>query len=71
MSSKTPEVGHLRIVKAFEKAGFVVIRQGKHLIMRRGNVFISIPRHNPLKRFTLEGIVQDSGIPMREFLDLL
>ena len=71
MSLKLLGISHLRVINAFEKAGFKVLRQGKHVVMRRGDVFITIPRHNPVKRFTLEGIVKDSGLSMDEFIDYL
>ncbi len=42
---KIPGVNHLRAVGAFEKAGFKIVRQGKHIIMSDGAHFITIPRH--------------------------
>jgi predicted RNA binding protein YcfA (HicA-like mRNA interferase family) len=71
VSRKLTGIGHLRIISALEKANFVIVRQGKHVVMKRGNDFLTIPRHNPLKRFTLEGIIKDAGMTIDEFLDLL
>jgi len=68
---KLPELGHQRVILTFKRAGFLIVRQGRHIIMRRGNDFISIPRHNPIKRFTLEGIVKDSGLTLDEFIELI
>ena len=50
---KVPGVNHLRAIKAFEKAGFKVVRQGKHIVMSDGPHFITIPRHNPVNAITM------------------
>ena len=42
---KLPAVNHLRAVQAFEKAGFKIVRLGKHIVMSDGSHFITIPRH--------------------------
>ena len=64
-------VNHLQAVRAFEKAGFRIIRQGKHIVMSDGDHQITIPRHNPIKAFTLGGIVRDAGLSGDEFRKLL
>ena len=64
-------VNHLNAVRALEKAGFAIIRQGKHIVMTDGTRQVTIPRHNPLKAFTLGGIVQDAGLTVDEFRQLL
>jgi predicted RNA binding protein YcfA (HicA-like mRNA interferase family) len=33
---KIPGIPHLRAVRALEKAGFQVVRQGKHIVMSDG-----------------------------------
>ena len=45
---KIPGVNHLKAVKALEKRGFWVARQGKHIVMTDGNRIVTIPRHNPV-----------------------
>jgi predicted RNA binding protein YcfA (HicA-like mRNA interferase family) len=64
-------VHHLNAVRALEKAGFTIIRQGKHIVMSDGTRQVTIPRHNPIKAFTLGGIVQDAGLTVEEFRKLL
>jgi predicted RNA binding protein YcfA (HicA-like mRNA interferase family) len=64
-------VNHLDAVRALEKAGFQVIRQGKHVVMRNGARFLTIPRHNPIKAFTMGSIVRDAGLEIDEFRKLL
>ncbi len=68
---KIAGVNHLDAVRALEKAGFTIIRQGKHIVMTDGTRQVTIPRHNPIKAFTLGGIVQDAGLTVEEFRKLL
>ena len=64
---KIPGVNHLDAVRALEKAGFRVIRQGKHIVMSDGVRILTIPRHNPVNAFTMGGIVRDAGLTAEEF----
>ena len=64
---KIPGVNHLRAVGAFEKAGFKIVRQGKHIVMTDGAHFITIPRHNPVNALTMGGIVKDAGLSAEQF----
>jgi predicted RNA binding protein YcfA (HicA-like mRNA interferase family) len=41
---KIPGIAHLRAVKALERAGFRIARQGKHIVMTAGVRIITIPR---------------------------
>jgi predicted RNA binding protein YcfA (HicA-like mRNA interferase family) len=66
-----PGVPHLRAVKALEKAGFRIARQGKHIVMTDGVRIITIPRANPVNAFTLAGIVRDAGLTPEKFRSLL
>lgn len=50
---KIPGVNHLDAVKALEKAGFRILRQGKHIVMSDGVRILTIPRHNPVNAFTM------------------
>ena len=68
---KLPGVNHLDAVRAFEKAAFRIVRQGKHVVMSDGTRFITIPRHNPVNAFTMAGIVKDAGLTIEEFKKLL
>lgn len=68
---KLPGVNHLRAVKAFQKAGFLIDRQGKHIFMSKGAVKIVIPRNNPIDAYTMAAIVRDAGLTIEEFKDLL
>lgn len=68
---KIPGVNHLDAMRAFEKAGFEVKRQGKHIVMSDGTRILTIPRHNPVNAYTLGGIVRDAGLSTEAFRKLL
>ena len=68
---KIPGVNHLRAIRALEKAGFKVVRQGKHVVMTDRTHFITIPRHNPVNAITMGGIVKDAGLTTQQFKELL
>ena len=68
---KIAGVNHHDAIRALEKAGFTVARQGKHVVMTNGARIIAIPRHNPVNAFTMGGIVRDAGLTVDEFRALL
>ncbi|MEA5534497.1 type II toxin-antitoxin system HicA family toxin [Crocosphaera sp. XPORK-15E] len=37
-----PGINHQRAIKAFEKAGFQIVRQGKHITMTDGEYILTI-----------------------------
>ena len=69
--SSLPGINHQRAVKAFQKAGFRIARQGKHITMTDGKRIITIPRANPVNAYTMAGIVNDTGLSIEEFKKLL
>lgn len=68
---KLPGIAHLHAVRALERAGFGVVRQGKHIVMSNGQRILTIPRHNPVNAYTMAGIVRDAGLTIDQFRDLL
>jgi len=68
---KIPGVPHLRAVRALQKAGFRIVREGKHIVMFDGVRFVTIPRNNPVHAVTMGGIVRDAGMSVEEFKKLL
>ena len=68
---KLPGINHQRAAKAFEKVGFWIVRQGKHITMTNGKRILTIPRANPINAFTMAGIVKDSGLSLEEFKKLI
>ncbi len=69
---KIPGVNHRRAIRALERAGFRVVREGrKHVVMSDGNRFLTIPRSDPINAYTLGGIVTDAGLGVEAFKKLL
>jgi len=68
---KLPGINHLQAVRALEKVGFRISRQGKHIVMTDGTRVLTIPRHNPVNAITMGNIVRDAGFTNEEFRRLL
>jgi predicted RNA binding protein YcfA (HicA-like mRNA interferase family) len=68
---KLPGVNHLNAVRALEKRGFWIARQGKHIVMTDGGRIITIPRNNPINAITMGNIVRDAGMTNDDFRKLL
>lgn len=68
---KIPGIHHPDAVRASEKAGFRIVRQGKQIVMSDGTRQVVIPRGNPIKAFAMGGIVQDAGPTVEGFRRLL
>jgi len=69
---KIPGVNHSAAVRALEKAGFSIAREGrKHIVMTDGTRIITIPRNNPVNAYTMGGIVKDADLDERTFRKLL
>ena len=68
---KLPGVPHLQAVRALEKAGFRVVREGKHIVMSDGQRILTIPRANPINAYTMGGIIRDAGLSIERFKALL
>lgn len=68
---KIPGIDHQDAVRALQKAGFRVIRQGKHIVMTDGVRILTIPRHNPVNAYTMGGLALDAGLTIEQFKELL
>jgi predicted RNA binding protein YcfA (HicA-like mRNA interferase family) len=68
---RIPGISCAQAIRALEKVRFVVIRQGKHVVMSNGTIRLTIPRHNPIDAFTMGSIARDAGLSPKEFLKLL
>ncbi|MBI4262419.1 type II toxin-antitoxin system HicA family toxin [Candidatus Uhrbacteria bacterium] len=71
--SKLPAMTPAKVIRALEHAGFVFERQrGSHRIYVRAHIGITIPFHaKDLRKGTLKSIIQQSGLTVEEFLELL
>lgn len=68
---KIPGISSEEAVRAFEKLGYRIIRQGKHIVMSDGVTRLTIPRHNCIHAFTMGAIARDAGLSPQEFKKLL
>ena len=63
-----------KVVKAFERLGFRLVRQGNHISMIRNNpdgsqTPLTMPNHRKIKASTLRMILTQSGISREDFLN--
>jgi len=65
------DVSSQRAVSVFKKAGFWILREGKHIGMTNGFRKITIPQHKRLNPYTLKAIIRDAGLTDEEFKKLL
>jgi predicted RNA binding protein YcfA (HicA-like mRNA interferase family) len=68
---KLAGVNHQDAIRALEKVGFRIARQGKHVVMTDGVRTVTIPRHNPVNAITMGRIVTDAGQTIEDFRKLL
>jgi predicted RNA binding protein YcfA (HicA-like mRNA interferase family) len=68
---KLPGIAHQTAIRAFERAGFRVARQSKHVVMTDGTRILTLPRANPINAYTMGGLVRDAGLTIEEFKKLL
>jgi predicted RNA binding protein YcfA (HicA-like mRNA interferase family) len=68
---KIPGVSADQAIRALMKAGFVILRQGRHTVMSNGHVRLTIPRHNLINAYTMGAIAEDAGLSPESFKDLL
>ena len=66
-----PQVSHERVVRAPTRAGFYVLREGKHISMTDNKRLVIIPRHHTIKPGTLKQILDAADISPEHFKDLL
>jgi len=70
-----PILSGTEVVKALERGGYKVVRQrGSH--MRMVNPIrplwpVTVPRHRTIGRGLLRKIIQDAGLSVEQFLELL
>jgi predicted RNA binding protein YcfA (HicA-like mRNA interferase family) len=62
-----------RVIKALEQLGFVPVRTGNHIALRRQNADgtetpMTLPNHRALKSSTLRTVLTQAGIEREDFL---
>lgn len=70
---KLPALKPKIVIRALERCGFYVHHvTGSHYILKKGGLRVTVPYHGKdLKPRTLVSIVEQSGLSVEEFLDLL
>jgi predicted RNA binding protein YcfA (HicA-like mRNA interferase family) len=76
MSRHLPAVSGRGLVRALQRAGFVLLRQkGSHVSMEKrssgGNWRTVVPLHREIRPGTLSDILNQSGLTKEELADLL
>ena len=67
-----PGISGKRAVKAFQRLGFVFLRQkGSHAILRRGERGCVVPMHRQVNAWTMTGVLKQAGVSPEEFLKAL
>jgi len=69
--TKLPHVSHERVVRALKRAGFYILREGKHISMTDEKHIVIIPRQHVIKPGTLKQILDAADISPERFKDLL
>jgi predicted RNA binding protein YcfA (HicA-like mRNA interferase family) len=68
---KIPGIRHKDAIRALEKVGWRVVREGKHTIMGKGTEALPIPRHNPINAITMGAIAKGAGLSPEQFRELI
>lgn len=67
-----PGISGAKAVRAFERLGFVFVRQrGSHAILRRKDRGCVVPMHREINPWTLNGVLKQAGVEPDEFLKAL
>jgi len=75
--SKVPSLSYTKIIAAFERDGWVRVRQrGSHIRLEKKvsvekTLKITVPAHRPVKRSTLARILKQAEMNLEYFLELL
>jgi predicted RNA binding protein YcfA (HicA-like mRNA interferase family) len=74
--SKVPSLPYDRVIRALQRAGWVVVRQkGSHIRLQKHTpdqtLKLTIPAHRPIKRSTLAHILKQAHLSVDDFLKLI
>lgn len=72
---KIPVVSSIKVIKALAKIGYEADHQtGSHIILRQRkspHKRLTVPNHKEIARGTLKAIIEEAGLTVKEFVDLL
>ena len=77
MTDRLPALGGRQVVRALQRAGFVVVRtRGSHNVLARPGepgraAIVPVYGNRDLKPGTIRSIIRQSGLSVSEFRDLL
>src|SRR5207249_417514 len=54
---KSPAFRTCRRCAPWKKVGFRIVREGKHIVMSDGRRILTVPRHNAVNAYTMDGVV--------------
>lgn len=69
--TKLAQVSHDRVVRALQRAGFYVLREGKHISLTDDKHIVIVPRHHVIKPGTLKQILDAAEISPERFKELI
>jgi len=71
--SKPPSLKSKEVIKALDRAGFVVVRiKGSHYQLKKGNLLVTVPMHGgDLSRTTMRSILRQAKMGMEDLLNFL
>ena len=71
--SKLPVLKSRDVIRVLQKAGFIEHRQsGGHKIFKKADLRVTVPMHScDLKKGTVNSIIEQSGLTIEEFIELL
>lgn len=69
--TKLPQLSHERVVRALQRAGYRILREGKHISMTDNTNILIIPRHHVIKPGTLKHILDAADLTVEQFRALL
>jgi predicted RNA binding protein YcfA (HicA-like mRNA interferase family) len=72
---KIPIVSAIKVIKVLSKIGYETDHQtGSHIILRHKEAphkRLTVPNHKEIARGTLKAIIEEAGLTVKEFADLL
>jgi predicted RNA binding protein YcfA (HicA-like mRNA interferase family) len=71
---RIPIVSGIKVVKALAKIGYETDHQtGSHIILRHKHDYrrLTVPNHKEIAKGTLRSIIEDAGLTVDTFIDLV
>lgn len=71
MSPRLPGIRLAEAIRALEKVGFQVVRQNKHVFLRRGNAVVILPHSRDVDPYIMAAAIRKAGLSIEQFRELL